>query len=463
VRNSCKSILQVHNNMLTFLLVICCCAASFVSVSTYKHPHAEAKVHGIVPMVGGRSATRWLLKDPPTDAGCRAERHQPCYSPQEMRNIYGVTPLINQGLIGTGQTIVIIDSFGSPDPLKDLKQFDADYGLPDPPSFKVFSPLGTVPLDKKNDDQMGWAQETNLDIQWAHVMAPGASLVLLTSPVSETQGLQGIPEFLKLEQYAIDHNLGKVFSQSWGTTEETLFMPEGKKMLDKFNAFFQNASKHQKITFITASGDAGTLNPDVNNHSYPFPTVGFPANSPWVTTVGGTSLYADTNGTYQSEKAWNKGIGAATGGGYSQYFRAPGYQQKYLPKSFQTVSKGYRGLPDVAYNADSETSIPVYLSFMPDPGYYLFGGTSAGAPQWAGIIADANQRAGHPLGFLNESLYKIGHNASIYKQTFHDIVKGDNKQGSVPGYNASIGWDAVTGWGTPKADALLPYLVNPPR
>ena len=180
-------------------------------------------------MVSGRSASRWLTKDPPTDAGCRAERHQPCYSPQEMRNAYDIAPLIKKGIIGTGQTIVIIDSFGSPDPLKDLKQFDADYGLPDPPSFKVFSPLGTVPLDKKNDDQMGWAQETNLDIQWAHVMAPGASIVLLTSPVSETQGMQGIPEFYKLEKYAIDNHLGKISHKVGGRLKRRYLCQMAKK------------------------------------------------------------------------------------------------------------------------------------------------------------------------------------------------------------------------------------------
>ncbi len=459
MRNSFKSILQVHNNMLTFLLVMCCCAASFVSVTTYKHPHLGAMAH----MVGGKPVSRWESKDPPVDAICRVQKHQPCYSPQEIRNAYGVAPLINSGFIGTGQTIVIIDLFGSPDPLNDLRQFDADYNLPDPPSFKVLSPLGTVPLDKKNDDQVGWAQETDLDVQWAHVMAPGASIVLLTSPVSETQGLQGVPEFYKLEKYAVDNHLGKVISQSWGTTEETLFMPAGKKVMDDFNTFFKDAASQQGITFLAASGDAGTANPDVNNHNYSFPTVGFPADSPWVTAVGGTSLYADTHGKYQSEKVWNKGIGSASGGGYSQYFKAPDYQQNYLPKSFQTASHGFRGVPDVAFNADPETSVPVYLGFMPSPGYYLFGGTSAGTPQWAGIIADANQMAGHPLGFLNKSLYKIGHDPKLYSRTFYDIVDGNNVQGNVAGFSATPGWDAVTGWGTPKADFLVPLLVNPPK
>lgn len=455
MRNSWKLILQVHAKTFTFLLVICFCAASFISVVPYQHVRAGT----LGQMLGGRHMVRWLSDVPPDDAACRQQKLQPCYSPQEIRDAYGVTALINAGFTGVGQTIVIIDSFGSPSPEADLHQFDSDYGLPDPPSFKVLSPLGTVPFDPHNDDQSGWAQETNLDIQWAHVMAPAASLVLLTSPVSETQGLQGIPEFLQLEKYAVDNNLGKIISQSWGTTEETLFTPAGKKILDQFNAFFADATK-QHVTFLAASGDAGTANPDVNNHIYPFPTVGFPADSPWVTAVGGTSLYADTHGKYQSEVVWNTGIGSASGGGYSHYFKMPYFQQKYLPASIVQVSHGYRSVPDVAFNADPVTSVPVYLSFMPDPGYYLFGGTSAGSPQWSGLIADANQMARHPLGFINPALYKIGHDPSSYALAFHDIFVGNNTQGAVSGYSATDGWDFVTGWGTPKANNLINQMAN---
>ena len=130
---------------------------------------------------------------------------------------------------GTGQTIVIIDSFGSPTLASDLATFDADYGLPAPPSLSVLAPLGSLPFDPTNDDMVGWAVETTLDVEWAHAMAPGASIVVLTSPVSETQGVQGMPQFLALEQYALDHHLGQIISQSWGTTENTLFTPRASR------------------------------------------------------------------------------------------------------------------------------------------------------------------------------------------------------------------------------------------
>ncbi|GER88822.1 hypothetical protein KDW_29840 [Dictyobacter vulcani] len=265
-----------------------------------------------------------------------------------------------------------------------------------------------------------------------------------------------------MEQYALEHHLGKIFSQSWGATEETLFTPAGKKVLNDFEKFYQRASKHH-ITFLASAGDSGVSNPDVNNITYPFPTVGFPANSPLVTAVGGTSLFADTSGNYQSETVWNQGVGSSTGGGYSRFYRAPQYQQKYLPATVNNQSHGFRGVPDIAFNGDPLTSIPVYLGFMPQPGYFMFGGTSAGAPQWAGLIADANQMAGHPLGSLNETLYRIGSDPSLAAHAFNDITQGDNSQGHIKGFSAAPGWDPVTGWGTPKVSFLLPLLVNPPR
>jgi len=456
VQNSIYSLFRVSASVLILLVLFCSIPSATGRLSLNSSHHLGA----LAQSSRGVYARRWGHRIPPNYNECLQQLSIRCYDPQQMRNAYTVTPLLSAGYIGTGQTIVIIDSFGSPTAVADLTKFDADYGLPDPPSFHIFAPLGAVPFDPQNADQVGWAEETDLDIQWAHVMAPGASIVLLTSPVAETQGVQGMPEFLKLEQYALDHHLGTIFSQSWGTTEETLFTPEGKKVLNSFNDFYRKAAAQQHITFLASAGDAGSANPDVNNNIYPFPTVGFPASSPWVTAVGGTSLYADANGNYQSETAWNDGIGSATGGGYSLYFKAPDYQKKTLPASVQAASRGYRGLPDVTYNGDPATSIPVYLGFLPNPDYYLFGGTSAGTPQWAGLIADANQLAGHPLGFLNQKLYRLGALQPQIGPVFHDILSGNNAQGSIPGYQATPGWDAVSGWGSPITAALLAHLTQ---
>ena len=403
----------------------------------------------------------WVGTQPPTDAACRsrATRPGPCYSPQEMRQAYDLTPLIQQGDTGKGQTIVIIDSFGSPTALADLQKFDKDYGLPDPPSFQQLAPIGSVPFDPNNSDQIGWAEETSLDIQWSHAMAPDANIVVLTSPVSETQGVQGMPEFLQLEQYALDHHLGNIISQSWSATENTLFTPDGQKVFNDFEHFYQEAAL-AKISVFASTGDSGTANSDVNGNVYPFATVGYPSSSPWVTAVGGTSLYADTNGNYQSETVWNEGANDATGGGISQHFQEPLYQ-RLLPASTQKLLNGHRGLPDIAMNADPYTAVPVYLgNFVKKPGYYLFGGTSESAPLWAGLTADANQYAGHPLGFLNPQLYLLGANHLIASQIFHDITVGNNSQPSIPGYQATPGWDAASGWGSPIAQPLIRTLAK---
>jgi subtilase family serine protease len=317
-----------------------------------------------------------------------------------------------------------------------------------------------VPFNPDNGTQVGWAAETTLDVEWAHAMAPDANIVLLTSPVAETQGVQGMPEFLYLETYALAHNLGKIISQSWGTTENTLFTPAGQKVFANFEAFYQSAAQ-QNVTVLASAGDSGSSNVELNGTTYyPFPTVGFPASSPFVTAVGGTSLFATESGNRQFEITW---IGS--GGGVSQQFVEPQYQN-LLPAPVQQILENHRGLPDVAYNADPNTSIFIYLSFLgsSSAGYYFIGGTSEGSPQWAGIIADANQLAGHPLGFLNPKLYAIGANG-MQSQLFNDITFGSNAANGfngIPGYSATVGWDFTTGWGTPKVGNLVWELAKQP-
>ena len=394
----------------------------------------------------------------PTDAYCRDKHGFPCYSPQEIQNAYGLTSILDAGYTGKGQTIIIIDSYGSPTIAQDLHTFDVDYGLPDPPSFTVLAPLGTVPFDLTSIDQISWAFETTLDVEWAHAMAPGANIVLLTSPVSQTEGVQGMPEFLSLERYALKFQLGKIISQSWGATENTLFTSAGQQVFEDFERFYQDAAQ-QNVTVLASAGDSGSANLESDATTYyPFPTVNFPASSPFVTAVGGTSLYADTSGNYQSETVWNNPFGAG-GGGVSQRFSEPLYQ-KLLLNSVQKTLLNHRGVPDVAYNADPATGILVYASFLPGAvGYHLVGGTSEGSPQWAGIIADANQLAGHPLGFLNLKLYSLSALVG-QSQFFHDITIGNNGFAGVLGYGATTGWDLASGWGTPNLGKLVWELAH---
>jgi subtilase family serine protease len=422
-------------------------------------PNAGPDVISRVTKLKGVALVSNSSAQPPTDADCLTQFGVPCYSPQEIRDAYGLAPLIDDGYTGAGETIIIIDSFGSPTIAKDLRVFDSGYGLPDPPSFTVLAPLGSVPFDPNNSARVGWALEATLDVEWAHAMAPGASIVLLTSPVNETQGVQGLPEFLRLEQYALDHHLGKIISQSWGTAENTLFDPEGQRVVKRFERFYLLAAE-ENVTVLASSGDTGSANVDVNNKFYPFPTVLFPASSPFVTAVGGTTLDASTDGIYQSEAVWNDASGAS-GGGVSQHFLEPPYQY-LLPATVQKKLNHHRGFPDVAYNADPNTPILIYVGFFPNPaddGYYFVGGTSEGPPQWAGIIADANQLAGHPLGFLNPKLYFVGAIGG-QSEVFHDITIGNNSFHGVPGYDAAPGWDLASGWGTPNLSGLIWALAR---
>ena len=396
---------------------------------------------------------------PPTDAYCRATYQSPCYSPKEMQTAYGVSALLADGIDGAGQTILIVDAYGSPTIAADLAQFDADYGLADPPSLEVVSPLGTVPFDPNNGDMQGWAFETTLDVEWAHAMAPGAKIVLLTTPVSETEGTTGMPEMIAVETYALDHHLGKVISQSWGATENTLFDAAGKKVIADFERLYARA-RREHVTVFAAAGDNGTANEEIDGTTfYTFPTVGYPASSPNVTCVGGTSLTADVNGNWQSEVVWN-GYGAGAGG-VSQYFAEPVWQD-FLPRADQKLLARHRGIPDVSYNADPVTSIMIYISIPGlQPGYYGIGGTSAGSPQWAGIAADFNQLAGRPLGFLNGKLYALGALGALAPLT-HDITVGNNAYNGVPGYDATPGWDLASGWGTPALAGLGKLLAELP-
>lgn len=380
------------------------------------------------------------------------------YTPQQMRAAYGLTSLYDSGKRGDGQSIVIIDSYGSPTLQQDLAVFDHQFGLPEV-QLQVLSPLGTVPFDPNNSEMTGWQGETTLDVEIAHAMAPNAKIVLLTSPVDETEGVAGLPEFLKLEQYAVANHLGNIISQSWAASEVSLSDAAGQAEIAQWEAFYQQAAQQDHVTIFGSSGDSGATDyvSFVNGQLGPLspsPTTSFPDDSPWVTAVGGTTL-TRKSGVYH-EVVWNNG--GASGGGVSKFFSAPTFQQS-LPQSAQQILQGKRGVPDVAAAADPNTGLAIYIAGQ----WTLAGGTSAAAPLWAGVMAVANQVAGKPLGYINPSLYKIAA-SSQYSSAFRDITQGDNsysdKGVTVQGYQATTGWDPATGLGSPNAANLIPLLVQ---
>ncbi len=381
--------------------------------------------------------------------------HTYCYTPHQFRVAYGVESLIEQGFTGKGQTVVDIVSFGSPTLQQDMDAFDRQFGLP-PITLQIITPLGTKTFDPASKDMQGWAGETTLDVQIIHAIAPDAGIVVLTSPVSETEGTIGLPEFLQLEQYALDHHLGNIVSQSWGASEVTLKDAVGQQEIQKWDTFFQKATTQQGITFFASSGDNGATDySDLQATKLsPTATTSFPTDDPWVTSTGGTTI--TRNGTAIQEQAWNSN-GGASGGGFSAFFPTPSFQ-KTLPSSIQNQLQNRRGVPDVAGAADPLTGLACDEAGQ----WFLSSGTSASAPLWAGLMAIANQMAGHPLGFINAALYKLAM-SDHYTQDFRDITVGNNNVNAkgvvLTGYATAVGWDPVTGWGTPNAAKLLPDLV----
>lgn len=377
------------------------------------------------------------------------------YTPQQMRAAYGLTSLYDSGKRGQGQTVVIIDSYGSPTLQQDVATFDQQFNLP-AVKLQVFSPLGTVPFDPNNSEMQGWQAETSLDVEMVHAIAPEASIVVLTSPIDETEGVAGLPQFRQLEQYAVDHHLGSIISQSWAASEVSLNDAAGQAEIAKWQTFYQDATTQKGITVFSSSGDSGAT--DYTDASLSAlsstPTTSFPDASPWVTSVGGTTL-THSGGTY-NEVVWNNG--GATGGGISRFFATPTFQQS-LPQSAQQILDGKRGVPDVAAAADPYTGLAIYYAGQ----WTLAGGTSAAAPLWAGIMAVADQVAGRPLGYINPALYKIA-SSSQYSSAFRDITSGDNsfsgKGVTVQGYQATTGWDPTTGLGSPNAANLIPLLIK---
>jgi subtilase family serine protease len=380
------------------------------------------------------------------------------FTPQQFRDAYGVTPLLHAGFTGKGQTVIVIESFGSPTLQSDMDAFDQQYGLP-PITLQILSPLGTKPFDPNNQDMVNWAGETALDVQIIHSIAPDANIVVMTSPVDEVEGTSGLPQFLQLEEYAVNHHLGNIISQSWGASEVTLGDQAGQQEIAQWTSFYQQATTQEGITFFTGSGDNGAT--DMSNSTATVlsttATTSFPSDEPWVTSAGATRL-SNQNGTY-CETAWNM-----SGGGFSQFFKEPSFQQQ-LPSSDQGELNGQRGVPDIAANGDPSSGWPIFVLGQQQ----LIGGTSAASPFWAALMAIADQMAGHPLGYINPALYKLGL-GSTYSQDFYDTTEGNNSMAagtygpatlasSVQGYSAVSGWDPITGLGTPNAAKLIPDLI----
>ncbi|RFU38416.1 hypothetical protein DZF91_27805, partial [Actinomadura logoneensis] len=436
---------------------------------------------------------------PPTQADCASVGRR-CFGAKALQNAYNVGPLHARGQDGRGRTIAIVDAFGYDQAEADLKVYSRQFGLPlmcgmpdvaCKPGMPSITRLqqGSRPVKEPpssngtgQEDSNGWALEVALDLDMAHAMAPGANIVLVSTPTAETLGVQGFPQFMNLEQQVVDRGMADVISQSFGSGEEAFHSTAS--LLNLRHAFESAAARG--VTVLASSGDNGSENdfktPVKNPAAIPYASVGWPASDPLVTSVGGTYLCLDgATGTRVDDTAppaacpahpGQREVGwTFAGGGFSHVFARPAYQN-VLPAGSTPVG-AMRGVPDVASQASSATGVLVRDTApgatgvkcpSGDPcssGWYVVGGTSSSTPQWAGLVAIAAQVAGHPLGQINQALYDLA-NGPDYGTYFYDVTTGNNSNPdypSIPGYPATKGWDPVTGLGTPNAAALIPALA----
>jgi len=375
-------------------------------------------------------------------------------TPAQVRAAYDTGPLAARGITGKRQTIVIVDSFGSPTIAADLASFDKYFGLPAPPSFRVIQPAGKVSKYHATANRESWASETTLDVEWAHVMAPGASIVLAETPTSENEGTTGFPQIVTAEKYVLRHHLGQVISQSFAATEQTF--AARNSVLRLRGAYQLAASRH--VTVLAATGDEGATAYEYNmSDLYTTRAVSWPATDPLVTAVGGTQLDLRANGTRRkADVAWS-----GSGGGRSLFFARPAFQN-----GVRAVTGSQRGVPDVSMDASCASPVSVYGSYGGNDGpWSTICGTSVATPMLAGLVALASQVAGHRLGEINQALYAM---AAAHDRGIVDIRAGNNtqtffqdgQQFTVPGFGARAGYDLVSGVGSVNAAYFVPELAH---
>lgn len=409
-----------------------------------------------------------------------------CYTPRDVKTAYNYP----SGLTGAGQTIVIVDAYGSPTVQEDLAAFDARFGIPAPPGgLQVVCPAGcpNTTINNSPNATASWAEETSLDVQWAHAMAPGATLVLAVAPNPHGDAINSV----EAKIFADPAYKGAIVSQSFGIPE---YLVNGNNAQILQGVRNYELARANGITVLASTGDFGGTNGGSTLNA------GFPASDPNVLAVGGTQGHPYYNNRaaagsqqnplpacrttylgqpcsvglatvqcssstncptigYGGEETWNENfLPAATGGAASLLFAAPAFQ------SGDGSGSSARTIPDVSYNAAVSGGVLVHLSFLPGlpPGgaFFIFGGTSAGSPQMASVIALANELKGSTLGYVNDKVYSIAESGA-YAADFHDITIGNNQMlGTPAGNSAGTGYDLATGWGTPNVSNFVASLAG---
>jgi subtilase family serine protease len=340
------------------------------------------------------------------------------YQPSEVQTAYGLNAVYAAGLNGAGQTIVIVDAYGSSTIAQDAEAFSQIYGLPDltPANFQIVKAPGIS--NNPHGVQRSWDFETTLDVEWSHAIAPGANIALVLA--TDTGSLD------EAINYAVVHHLGNVISNSWGSPE-ALGNPA---KFNRDNRILEMAAA-QGIDVNFSTGDFGDFSPDLG-----FVTVSFPASSPFATGIGGTSLALNQDNTIDFQTGWGtnlteiadtvslgsppvvpplKVLGAGynpafflgfqfgAGGGASGVFPRPSFQ------SSLSVPGNTRLLPDISWLADPYTGVEIIIT-DPTSGQLsvtVIGGTSLACPMFSALVAIASEKAGHGLGQAAQLVYSL--------------------------------------------------------
>jgi subtilase family serine protease len=392
-----------------------------------------------------------------------------CYAPHLFRVAYGILPLLDRGIDGRGETVTVLAAPPSPnvpavpsptapaapppgqppnapDLRKDLAAFDSMFRLPAARIQVVNTLAGSASPWQAAGEEAG-------DLEQLHAVAPAATLrvVLLPSNAldSAATATADMIAGLRLAVSGTD-----VASIGWSLGEHFFTRAQVTQM----HSILLGAAAHH-VTVIASSGDYGVFSDP--NGGTPVKEVSLPASDPLVLAAGGTTLTANpVTGAYIGETAWNGGTGfsqtfGASGGGFSHLYARPAYQDG-VPGISTT-----RGVPDVAGDANAQGGTPIVFADGSKTSIASASGTSASAALWGGIMALADQDAHHDLGFVNPAIYRIARSSSYHK-AFHDITTGNNLTTGLltNSYHAGPGWDPVTGWGSPDAQALIPLLAR---
>jgi subtilase family serine protease len=381
-----------------------------------------------------------------------------CYSPAQFRTAYGVQSLLAHGTDGRGKTVALLE-LSTPAPTQfppvtdirqDMTRFDSVFGLP------AAHVVVDNSLARASTPWLTGGEEEQ-DTELVRAIAPDATIreVLINQNALATPAT-AITAFTAALHRAIGE--ADVVSISVSLGEHFFTKAEAASF---HQVLAQAQARH--VTVVAATGDFGASS-DPAFDGGTVKEVSLPASDPLVLAVGGTTLTAShQTGAYLGETAWNTlpsepgGHSSASGGGFSQLFAKPSYQDGV------TGIDAMRGVPDVSADAGFYSGMAIAVS---DSKQYLIGdatGTSAATPVWAALIALADQQAGHDLGFVNPAIYRIAQSPA-YRSAFHDVTSGNNTVKDPPvtitGYHAARGWDPVTGWGTPNAQVLIPLLAR---